>query len=329
MGAGLLPHNGADGAVASASLTACLAAYVREGWDESRRDTRKRSMELQRREQVVFDRDLVTCDSARPARFFSEFLPRFDGKWWAGVGFQSGSDFWCLALHRTAREGQFDETDKVILQQFSARLSEIGNLSCVTGHASLSAVASSFDHIHQAVVAIDKTGRVIRANFAAEDMFGATVSITGGRLRLGDRQAAAEYRQFLQGLDCVPEGKALRVAPIVVRRDGGASLLIEALPIDGAARSPFLHARALLLLKEIGRPAKSDWEVLNRAFGLTRAEVRLTARLANGELLSDIAEALEITKETARSRLKSVFRKTDVHRQGELVALLASLLGSA
>lgn len=321
MGAGLLPHARSAGALASPSLKDCLQAYLAEGWLESDRYSRKRAIELQRRGEVAVDRDLVAHRGQR-SPFLDDFLPRFDGKWWAGLGFRSG--FWSLTLHRSPREGLFHEHERAILRQFSARLSEIATLSYLTGRATLSAVTGALDQICKAAVAIDETGRVIRANAAAERVFGDDMRIAGGRLLLGDRGAAAEYATMLDRLRGASEGKTLRAAPIVVRREP-APMLIKALPVDGAARSPFLHARALLLLDEIGPPARPDWQPLGRAFGLTPAEARLAARLATGESLDGAAKALRITRETARSRLKSVFQKTGVHRQGELVALLASL----
>jgi len=65
---------------------------------------------------------------------------------------------------------------------------------------------------------------------------------------------------------------------------------------------------------------------LRTAFRLTEAEARLAAKLARGESLENVADQFGIGKETARSQLKSIFGKTGVHRQGELVALLARLL---
>jgi DNA-binding CsgD family transcriptional regulator len=67
---------------------------------------------------------------------------------------------------------------------------------------------------------------------------------------------------------------------------------------------------------------------LREAFKLTPAEVRIAQLVASGESLDDAAEILGIQRETARVQLKAVFSKTDTHRQGELVALMASLLGA-
>jgi DNA-binding CsgD family transcriptional regulator len=61
---------------------------------------------------------------------------------------------------------------------------------------------------------------------------------------------------------------------------------------------------------------------LRKTYGLTAAEAHLALRLLVGQSLRNVARVLGITYETARNRLKSIFRKTGTHRQGELVALL-------
>lgn len=324
MGAGLLPRAGSEGALSTRSLRECLETYIREGWPEADRESHRRALELQMRGEVATDRELVAHgDGGAP--FFDEFLPRFEGKWWAGIGFRSGSDLWSLTLHRSSRQGPFQRDDTTVLQQFALRLNEVGGLAYLAGRVTLSTVAMSFDQIGKAVVAIDATGKVIHANAAAERLLGTSVRIAGGRLAFGDRNAAAEYGRIVERLRRTREGKTLGAPPVIVRRRDATPLVIRLLPVDGAAKSPFLHARALLLLNEIGRPARSDGQIFSRAFGLTPAEARLAARLATGESLESIAEALGITKETARSRIKIVFQKTDCHRQADLVALLASL----
>ncbi len=48
----------------------------------------------------------------------------------------------------------------------------------------------------------------------------------------------------------------------------------------------------------------------------------LASELAKGLTLDDAAAALDISRNTARSQLQAVFRKTGVSRQSELVLLL-------
>jgi DNA-binding CsgD family transcriptional regulator len=63
--------------------------------------------------------------------------------------------------------------------------------------------------------------------------------------------------------------------------------------------------------------------VLHSRFRLTPAEARIALGIARGEALRAIAETHGIAVATARTQLKSVFKKTGTHRQAELTALLA------
>jgi DNA-binding CsgD family transcriptional regulator len=65
-------------------------------------------------------------------------------------------------------------------------------------------------------------------------------------------------------------------------------------------------------------------ELLQRLFGLTRAEAAVTEKIAAGETLAEAASALMISQQTARTQLKAVFRKTNTRRQAELVKLVLS-----
>jgi DNA-binding CsgD family transcriptional regulator len=60
-------------------------------------------------------------------------------------------------------------------------------------------------------------------------------------------------------------------------------------------------------------------------FKFTPAEARLAAALAHGSTIEEAAGTLSISCETARHQLKTVFLKTNTHRQSQLAALLAGL----
>jgi DNA-binding CsgD family transcriptional regulator len=66
-------------------------------------------------------------------------------------------------------------------------------------------------------------------------------------------------------------------------------------------------------------------EPLRAAFGLTPAEARLARQIARGDSLEDIAERHQVSLGTVRVQLKSLFQKTQTHRQAQLVSLLARL----
>lgn len=57
-------------------------------------------------------------------------------------------------------------------------------------------------------------------------------------------------------------------------------------------------------------------------FNLTPAETALAMELTNGLSLEEAAEALNIRRNTARAHLRSIFSKTGVRRQTELVRIM-------
>ena len=59
-------------------------------------------------------------------------------------------------------------------------------------------------------------------------------------------------------------------------------------------------------------------------FGLTRKETKIAAALVDGLTTREIADVYGVSIETVRHHLKSIFAKTDTHRQAELVSLLIS-----
>jgi DNA-binding CsgD family transcriptional regulator len=101
-------------------------------------------------------------------------------------------------------------------------------------------------------------------------------------------------------------------------------LIIRVLPVHGAARNPFVGARALLTFSSVARPAPAA-ALLISAFGLTPAEARLAVIIGQGHSPEQAAEILVVSVVTARNQLKAVFAKTETHRQSELVALLATM----
>ena len=89
-----------------------------------------------------------------------------------------------------------------------------------------------------------------------------------------------------------------------------------------ASRSPFLGARAILVLKDLETDAAFNQDLIAKVFELTPAQARLAIRLAGGSSVEEAALESGVALETARSHLKAIFNKTETHRQGELVALL-------
>ncbi|CAB1368011.1 helix-turn-helix transcriptional regulator [Denitratisoma oestradiolicum] len=113
-----------------------------------------------------------------------------------------------------------------------------------------------------------------------------------------------------------------------VRRAGGDrfwSLLAHPSPlrpgVDEKTRSP-----VIVLLRDASRTPDVTESALIELLGLTRAEAALAVRLVKGQSLIDSAAALGISRFTARTQLYSIFDRTGVHRQAQLVSHILSMM---
>jgi len=82
------------------------------------------------------------------------------------------------------------------------------------------------------------------------------------------------------------------------------------------------RAVALLFICDPEKEAQLPCDLLKKGYGLSSAEARLALILMKGHSLGHAAEINGVTMNTVRSQLKSIFAKTGVQRQSELVRIL-------
>ncbi|MBA2400398.1 MAG: helix-turn-helix transcriptional regulator [Bradyrhizobium sp.] len=276
--------------------------------------------------QIVSDQDIFTSETEMLRDPLYAHLNSFGLRWFAAVGFFAGPALWGFSIQRTIGEGAFEESEKTALANLSQRLTETATLSTSVGRVVLSNVTNALGFIKRPAIALDRLGSVLEINPLAEALLGGgDINMVGQRLVLRDRRTQAAFNTFLDRLRAASDLDALGVAPIVIRRDGRLPVVIRVLPVDGAARSPFLGARAILIFSGSDGGEAEQLAMLHQAFLLTPSEARIAVCLAGGKSLEEAAQEMAIAQETARSHLKSVFRKTGTHRQGELVALVGRL----
>ena len=300
-------------------------SYFANGWHQ--RDIRaERAVPLLLSGQkVVTDQDILSPEEIQRSGLHNELLAPLGVKWWAGVGFWAGSVLWGLSLQRTPKEGAFDEYDKSALACIADRLTEAATLSKAVGGAVLSGITNALNLVKQPTLALDRTGSVLDVNAAAARIFDDDLRVRNWRLVVRDQRAKSALDKLIDQLRTTPEADLFAQTPIVVSRRAKRPFLIRTLPIAAAARSPFLGARALLLLSDLDSQRGAQPQLLSQVFGLSRSEAKLAAIIAAGYSPQEAAEQLGIARETARNQLKAVFAKTGTHRQGELVALLSTL----
>ena len=79
-----------------------------------------------------------------------------------------------------------------------------------------------------------------------------------------------------------------------------------------------------IYLRDCDSVPEVESEFVRQIFDLTPAEAAVTRRLTAGLSLEDAAHSLEISRNTARAHLRSIFSKSGITRQTELVRLVLS-----
>ena len=176
------------------------------------------------------------------------------------------------------------------------------------------------------VVVLDQEGQVMDCNPAAN----AVLDMKDG-LRLSGTQLEASYasaNRKLQGLVrgalLHPHGAkvALNEAMSVTRPSGRLSwgLIVQSISADQWTEGKQRPSVAIFVRDSEGQ-VHPPVRLAQQLFQLTPAETALAIELTNGLSLEEAAEVLNIRRNTARAHLRSIFSKTGVRRQTELVRM--------
>ena len=195
--------------------------------------------------------------------------------------------------------------------------------------------SATMDRLAIGALILDERGQVLRVTPMAESLMAAKdgLFVAGGRLHASfpaeDRDLQTLVGETL--LRCAASAKPRAMA---INRPSGArglGLLIQPIAPDQAHASPH-RASAVLFIRDPDAPGSIGGgighEMMRQLFDLTPAESAVALRLASGQSLEEAAADLAISRNTARAHLRSIFSKTGITRQTELVRMLLNSVAS-
>ena len=192
----------------------------------------------------------------------------------------------------------------------------IGTLQVERG-ALLQGLAS----LHLGAIIVDATGRLLFADRTAEAILREQwpLFVRNGRLRLRDGgQRLLLARLIADAAHAVTEGRAGGLLSVRLEAEQRLSLRVCPLP-ESLVGAQLPAAAALVILRRMpARPAAMQHS-LTRLYGLTRAEARLAAALANGRTLAEHAALADISINTAKTLCKRLYAKTGHHTRSAFI----------
>lgn len=245
---------------------------------------------------------------------------RFFREWFAPQGW---GDWACLLVARTPnRISQFVVARPAGSGDFSA--DEIAKLGALSSHfrraAALGRLIGRFerrelgftsllDGLKSAALLVDDRGRVEFVNAQGEAAFasGDVMSVSADRrLNVRDVRAMQVVRDAISGRANTPDSVTVTGA--------NGKITLSTLPPSQATGE---FATVLLSARDPIPPPPGP--ILSQLYGVTPAESEVLRLLVAGQTVLEIADALDVTPRTVRAHVQSLFAKTGVSRQVDLV----------
>lgn len=191
------------------------------------------------------------------------------------------------------------------------------------------------DRLSVGVVILDQQSRVVKSSGKADEVLAARdgLQAQGGRVRATcakeDRDLQAAIKAAIQCAQA-GEGRATRGLALT-KLSGSRNLGIIVQPVPAIGRGGGSAAPTVAIyIRDPEASADFGSDLVRQLFDLTPAEAAVARRLTAGLSLEDVANALDISRNTARAHLRSIFSKSGITRQTELVRLMlnsAAVLG--
>ena len=235
-----------------------------------------------------------------------------------------------MSLQRSRRQGHVEpenvEQFKLVLKHMAQALALAVRLGTLDQQCRFD--LALIDAMPQAVFALDRAGKVVMTNAKADRLLseGDALVAFDGKLqcRIGSNHARFDsaVAAALDADTSESKGGWVRIERSSSRR----ALMALVAPLI-SPESPFgtIEPEALVIIGDAAAALAVDEEALHDLFSLTQAEARLACALSAGHSIESAAALFEVQSATIRSELKSVFRKTGVNRQQDLVRLITSL----
>lgn len=234
-----------------------------------------------------------------------------------------------LRVSRGHDDPPFSATDKRLLARLAPHLGRALELSArlARTESERALYAGAVAQLAVGSIILDGRGRVLSTNQVAAELLarGDGLRVAGQELRFDDAQVGRQLQSLVaKVLDAHQRGAPAVVEALRVRRPSGRAdlgLLIRPVPRSALTEDQASPAVAVFLSAPEMETHTSE-QLVRQLFDFTPAETRLALRLAGGLSLGEACEDLGISPHTGRAHLKTIFAKSGVTRQAELVRLI-------
>jgi DNA-binding CsgD family transcriptional regulator len=274
---------------------------------------------------------LISDDQMLNSEYYNDFQRHFDMFHMCGAALEYGPQLVSfLTLLRSRRKGAFGNSQVELLKFLTPhlRLAIKTHRKMVDLRAASQNLQTAVDMASSGLVLLGSKSEILSVNRVAASFISRNDGLIGtkGGLRAGTPSESAELERLVAAAVSTAEGKGLvgGGGVLISRRDANP-LQVLIVPAPAAKFDLNRSVRAVAFITDPDQRVRPRSEILSSLFRLTSAESRLALLLADGKSLSEIAQALGVSRNTLKTQLTSIYHKTGTSRQAQLVRLLLSL----
>jgi DNA-binding CsgD family transcriptional regulator len=267
---------------------------------------------------------------------YNDFLLRFSASHGMfGVVENTGKSLASISFYRDLSQPVFDAAEVQLLSFLVPHAHRAFKLHKQFSNlkAQQEGIDKALDMFPTGIVLLNATGQIVFMNRKTSEIVSQHDGLLATRngLRAERQEESALIANTVRQATSTSKADNLAVTgTLFVSRRARPPLQVLVCPIRDSVNSTLCVASAVKAIvfvtdpSETRRPAQ---DVLRTLFGLTPAECRVALLLSDGHAPAKIADMVGVTTHTVRSQIKSIFSKTGVRRQSELIRLLLNNSG--
>lgn len=242
---------------------------------------------------------------------------------------RGGSRVATLSVCRSAGLGPFHEQDFEWIRFLCPHIQRAYRLHLhfAGSRRQRASLQSALDSLSMGVILLASKGHVVTMNRAAERLLADSNSLRVSRegLRAESALEAAHLDHLIAEATANSDARLRSAAVLTISRYDRPPLLLVVSAVRGFEVDKVHPVRAIVFVSDPAQRVRPTCDTLRALYGLTPAEYRLAMLLADGYEPAAIAELVGVSRNTLKTQLASIYRKTDTSRQAQLVRLLLQL----
>jgi DNA-binding CsgD family transcriptional regulator len=219
--------------------------------------------------------------------------------------------------------GPFSDEDLELARLLSPHIRRSVEISGMLGNQRVEAstLKSALNALASGALILEPQGTIRFLNPPAQAELARGTFLRGNRNRLIG--VTPEAVQLVALLSDGTGGGSNRGHDVLLKHPAGQTLQASWVELDQDGVG--LGSPTLLLLREPEAELTSPLSNAAAFYHLTTGETQMLAQVLNGHTLAEAAAILGVARSTVKSQLDAIYRKTNTHRQADLVRLVMSL----